>query len=120
MRIGELAQRAGVTTRALRYYEQQGLISSARRHNGYRDYDAGALTRVDNIRLLLDIGLSTSDIARFGGCLDNELRTEPTCAAALDSVEQRMHTVSARIADLTDVRDRLRAHLAEHRDRPVT
>ena len=39
MRIGELAERAGVSTRALRYYEEQGLISARRAHNGYRDYD---------------------------------------------------------------------------------
>ena len=57
MRIGELAQRTGTTTRALRYYEQQGLVDSQRQHNGYRDYDQAAIMRVRNIRMLLDIGL---------------------------------------------------------------
>jgi MerR family regulatory protein len=39
MRIGELAQRAGVSTKALRYYEQLGLVTPGCRPNGYRDHD---------------------------------------------------------------------------------
>ena len=39
MRIGELAKRTGVATRMLRYYEEQGLISTRRLDNGYRGYD---------------------------------------------------------------------------------
>ena len=38
MRIGELAQRTGVTTRALRFYEDQGLLTARRSANGYRVY----------------------------------------------------------------------------------
>lgn len=42
MRIGELARRTGVAARRLRYYEEQGLLSSDRSVNGYRDYDPQA------------------------------------------------------------------------------
>lgn len=38
MRIGELARRTGVSVRALRYYEEQGLLVPARAANGYREY----------------------------------------------------------------------------------
>ena len=38
MRIGELSRRAGVSQRALRYYEEQGLLRPARRSSGYREY----------------------------------------------------------------------------------
>ncbi|MGK3102774.1 MerR family DNA-binding transcriptional regulator [Streptomyces sp. WAC05858] len=51
MRIGELAKATGATTRALRFYEERGLLSSARAVNGYRVYDERAIQRVANIRI---------------------------------------------------------------------
>lgn len=115
MRIGELARCTGVTTRALRYYEQRGLLSSARLHNGYREYGPEAETRVRNIRFLLRAGLHTDDIRGFGTCLDTDLAHEAPCADELAQVEHRMLAVEGRIAELTDAHERLRAHLAQLR-----
>ena len=40
MRIGELAERAGISTKAIRYYEQVGILSPPdRTASGYRSYD---------------------------------------------------------------------------------
>ena len=39
MRIGEVARQAGVTIKAVRYYESLGLVSAQRLGYGYRDYD---------------------------------------------------------------------------------
>ena len=52
MRIGELAARAGVSTRALRYYEQQGLLSSTRSAAGQRHYGDNEADRVAYIQAL--------------------------------------------------------------------
>ena len=42
MRIGELAEAAGTTTKTLRFYEDQGLLPPAERTpGGYRDYKIG-------------------------------------------------------------------------------
>ena len=50
MRIGELAEAAGTTTKTLRFYEDQGLLPPAERTAaGYRDYTPDALARVDFI-----------------------------------------------------------------------
>ena len=44
MRIGELAQQAGISTKAIRYYEQIGILAPpARTPSGYRSYDQAAL-----------------------------------------------------------------------------
>ncbi len=63
MRIGELAEIAGVTTRTIRHYHHVGLLSEpVRRINGYRDYrlrDAVVLAR---IRRLAELGLSLDEI----------------------------------------------------------
>jgi DNA-binding transcriptional MerR regulator len=58
MRISELAERAGTSTRALRYYEEHGLLAARRASNGYREYDEVDLRLVREIRSLLDIGFA--------------------------------------------------------------
>jgi DNA-binding transcriptional MerR regulator len=63
MRIGELARVAGVSTRSLRYYEEQGLLPAERRGNGYREYDEQAVRQVAFIQDLYRAGLP-SDIIR--------------------------------------------------------
>ncbi|WP_114558423.1 MerR family transcriptional regulator [Desertihabitans aurantiacus] len=69
MRIGELSKRTGVATRMLRYYEEQGLISPRRSHNGYRDYDDYLVDRVQKIRGLIDSGIPTRIIGNILPCL---------------------------------------------------
>ena len=46
MKIGELATKAGVTNRAIRYYEELKLIKSNRLSNNYREYNKDALDKV--------------------------------------------------------------------------
>jgi DNA-binding transcriptional MerR regulator len=69
MRIGELARRTGVPARMLRYYEEQGLISSRRLSNGYREYDEYVVERVMKVRGLLESGIPTRIIADMLPCL---------------------------------------------------
>lgn len=59
MKIGELARRAGTTTRQLRYYEEQGLLAPDRTGSNYRDYDESAVETVRQIRLLVESGMPT-------------------------------------------------------------
>lgn len=60
--IGELAERAGVATSALRYYESEGLIASERSPGGQRRYARETLRRVAFIRVAQTVGLSLEDI----------------------------------------------------------
>lgn len=69
MRIGELAQRAGTTTRQLRYYEEQGLLAPSRTTGNYRDYDEQALETVRQIRLLVDSGIPTRVVRTLLPCV---------------------------------------------------
>jgi hypothetical protein len=61
MRIGDLAKRAGTTTRALRFYETQGLITARRSKNGYREYNDDDFQLVKEIQALQGIGFSLED-----------------------------------------------------------
>ncbi|WP_029089185.1 MerR family transcriptional regulator [Brevibacterium album] len=69
MRIGELAERSGVSIRSLRYYEEQHLLTPARLPSGYRVYDEPDVLRVRRIQVLLAAGLSTRRIVRVLPCL---------------------------------------------------
>ncbi len=62
MRIGEVAAKAGVSVRALRYYEQQDLLHSSRNPGGQRRYADGAVERVRLIQQLYSVGLTSRTI----------------------------------------------------------
>jgi DNA-binding transcriptional MerR regulator len=113
MRIGELARRAGTTTRALRFYESQGLLTAARAANGYREYGEDDLRLVTEIQALQTIGLSLDDTRPFVECLRAGHDTGDSCGdsievyrrklAEVDACLQRLGTLRAELADkLTD------------------
>jgi MerR family copper efflux transcriptional regulator len=115
MRIGELAEATGITTRALRYYEEQGLLTSRRTPAGYRAYDEPAARRVRNIRELLAIGFTIADVREFLGYLDRELPTVfadgGSCGTAMLVAQRRLAALSMRVDTLTTLRDQLAARL---------
>lgn len=61
--IGDVASRAGVSTSALRFYEEHGLIRSTRSAAGHRRYPADVLRRVSFIRTAQRVGLSLQEIS---------------------------------------------------------
>ncbi|WP_152366011.1 MerR family transcriptional regulator [Microlunatus speluncae] len=63
MKIGELAELAGTTTRAVRHYHREGLLPEPpRRPNGYRSYGVRDLVGLVKIRRLRDAGLSLAEV----------------------------------------------------------
>ncbi|MEC3914717.1 MerR family transcriptional regulator [Nocardia sp. CDC160] len=116
MLIGELAARTGTTTRALRFYEEQGLMTSDRTASGYRVYEETAVRRVTNIRDLLDTGFTVEDVRAFLPHLDRDLpevfHLEPRCTTGYAQVgAPRVAHLNERIAQLTELRDRLVARM---------
>jgi MerR family redox-sensitive transcriptional activator SoxR len=61
--IGELADRSGVATSALRFYETKGLIESERTAGNQRRYPRAALRRVSLVRAAQEVGLSLGEVA---------------------------------------------------------
>lgn len=113
VRIGELAAITGATPRALRHYEQAGLISSSRSDNGYRDYSSDAVARVHNIRYLLAAGLTLEDVQAFQLCLDGDMSTVRPSARGLRIARDRLAVLDARITAQTEARNRLASALEE-------
>jgi DNA-binding transcriptional MerR regulator len=116
MRIGELSRRTGVAPRLLRYYEEQDLLHPDRDGSGYRAYPASAGYRVQQIRGLLDSGLTTEIIRRILPFLDNpnEIHLPAECLTAETAglLQREADRLQQRIDCLTRNRDAIRAYLA--------
>src|SRR3954453_17709026 len=60
--IGEVSARSGMAASALRYYEEQGLITSSRTPGGAQRYPPSVLRRLAVIRAARNVGLSLPEI----------------------------------------------------------
>jgi MerR family copper efflux transcriptional regulator len=106
VRIGELARRAGVPTKTIRYYEGIGLIPEPpRTSGGYRDYERTAERRLSFIRPAQSVGLSLGEIREVLAFRD---RGERPCHHVLSLIEQHAADLSERIAALEAMRRDLR------------
>lgn len=107
MRIGELADAAGVTAKTLRYYETVGLLPPPdRTPNGYRDYPAHAVDRVAFVRHAQAAGLTLRQIREVVMVRDGG---RAPCRHVADLVADRLEEVQKRLRDLRATRDQLRS-----------
>ena len=70
--IGQVAGRSGVSPSALRYYEEQGLISATRTGGGARRYPRAVLRRLAFLRAAQNVGLSLGEIREALATLPDE------------------------------------------------
>lgn len=85
----EAARRLGVSAKALRLYEQRGLIAPARTAAGWRAYGPEEIARVGEIAALRELGLSLGQVARV---LEGDSESlEPALAAHQAALEGRVH-----------------------------
>lgn len=89
MKINQAAELAGITSKNIRFYEDQGLITPARDSgNGYRDYSMEDVEQLYRIKLLRMLGISCENIRRlqsceldFDKCMDDRVaELEKTCS----------------------------------------
>ena len=118
MRIGELAQRVGVSTDTLRFYERSGLLPNpGRAVNAYRDYDE---KDVEHIRLLIDLRrleIPLEDAARIASWCHTGHCGDTTTELPVLIARQRA-SIAERVAGLRELDARLEAlqkHLAKTR-----
>jgi DNA-binding transcriptional MerR regulator len=103
VRIGEVAAQAGVSVRALRYYEEQGLLDAERTASGQRRYPPGAVDRVRFIQNLYAAGLGSKAVLRILPCMEHGVLTEEMQERLLAERAR----VQAQLDELTETRDKL-------------
>jgi len=112
MQISELAEQAGTTPRALRFYEQSGLLTAVRDQRGYRSYDERDLAVVRQIRSLADIGFSLDETRPFVECLQAGNSCGDVCSGSIDGYRRKLTELDAAITELQAARDKIGAALA--------
>jgi DNA-binding transcriptional MerR regulator len=112
MRIGDVADRAGVSTRALRYYEEQGLLHSERTLSGQRTYPESAVERVKLIQQFFTAGLSSRTVVQLLPCVDSG-EASPEVFEVLAAERDRITSAMADLAAARDALDRM-IHIAHH------
>ncbi|MBW8087196.1 MerR family transcriptional regulator [Streptomyces hygroscopicus subsp. hygroscopicus] len=105
MRIGELAARAGVSVRSVRYYEQRGLLTSIRTPGGQRQYTEHDVDRIHFIQGLYAANISSRTIADIMPCADSP--SEHNSDAALERMARERERITAQIDELLRARDTL-------------
>lgn len=110
MRIGELADQGGVTTKTVRYYESIGLLDQpTRTPSGYRDYAIDAVERLRFIRDAQASGLSLSEVASV---LELKSAGQRSCAHTTSLLNEHLHDLDRQIERLQAARSTL-AELAD-------
>ena len=103
--IGDLSERSGVATSALRFYEAEGLLTSNRTESGHRRYHRDALRRVSFIRVAQRVGLRLEEIrSALSSLPENRTPTAEDWARLSASWRPRL---DAQISLLESLRDRL-------------
>jgi len=113
MRIGELAQRLGISTRTLRHYESLGLLPGRRAANGYRVYDEDDVRAVREIRTLVGLGFTLEDTRPFVECLRSGHARGGSCPDSAAMLRRKISEVDAYTERLRAVRDELGEQLAQ-------
>jgi MerR family redox-sensitive transcriptional activator SoxR len=110
--IGEVADRAGVNTSAVRFYERRGLLAADVRVSGQRRYREATLRRLVFIGMLQDAGLALDDIE---GIL-NAANVREWKAIA----RRRLEALDTEIAQMQQAREYLAGALLCRYDHPAT
>lgn len=106
MNISEVAERSGVPSKTIRYYEGIGLITALRTANGYRAFRARDLHRLTFLGRARALGFSIEDCRTLLGLWEDRNRTS---AEVRRVAEGQLARIDAKIADL----EAMRATLAE-------
>lgn len=106
MRIGELAERAGTTTKTLRFYEQAGVLPPPdRTPSGYRDYDPAVLDMLGFVKAAQAAGLTLAEIREVVAVREAQ---GPPCEHVAALLDRHATDLDARIADLQAARVEVR------------
>lgn len=109
--ISQLAEKAGIPTTTVRYYERIGLVEPEDRSEGnYRLYSRASLEKLKFIKAAQAIGFTLGDTRAL---MADESGSPPKCGAVQDLIEDRLTAIEERLNDLRHVRKVLKSALEQ-------
>jgi DNA-binding transcriptional MerR regulator len=130
MKIGELAERSGISAHTIRYYERIGLLPYAMRDSSrQRDYDASILVWLGFLSRLKTTGMPIREMLRYAALRARGAGTEAERKALLEAHRDRvrahvaelqacLHVLDTKIAGYGDPAEE-ETYDADHHQRPV-
>lgn len=110
--IGQLARLTGVSVRALRHYEQSGLLPAQRTAAGYRVFATEAVEHVGRIQVLLKNGFTLAQIQPVASMFELEpAGRRRICADVIRLYHDKLDELDGRIAALLSLREQAAARL---------
>ena len=100
MFINDVVKRTGLTKKAIRFYEDKGLLSVQRQINGYRSYSEDNILTLKKIKMLRSCGVSVSDIKLLFG---NMITVEELLIKRKKEVENEYGNYSSMFEDILDI-----------------
>ena len=109
LKIGTVAQRTGVRSSAIRYYEAHGLLPSQRLPNGYRVYDDDSITALRFVRRAQAFGMTLHEIRQL---LELSGRGQQPCVRVRELAFHHLQQVELKLRELQSLRRELRVLLS--------
>ena len=107
MNIGEVAKKAGLPPKTIRYYEDIGLVTPLRDTNGYRSFRDSDMHKLAFLGRSRRLGFTIEDCRTLLALWDDQDRASADVRAV---AKQHLDQIERKITDLQDIRDTL-SHL---------
>jgi len=107
LKIGELAQRTGISRDALRFYEKHGLITpTARTDSGYRPYSKSDVLRISFILSAKEVGFTLNEVHQL---LELEVtKDKKSCQDVKEFVDNKIQVVNQRLIEMKKIKQSLK------------
>jgi len=118
--IGKVAKAAGLSPKAVRYYEERGLLAPRpRTEGGFREYEEADVKRLLFIRRAKELGISLRQISDLLSCWP-DTSCAMTRPALKKVMRERLGELDAQIELLSNLRSQLKSELADIDRRPLS
>ena len=106
LKIGELAELAGISRDAIRFYEKHGLITpTARTESGYRFYSKSDVLRISFILSAKEVGFTLNEIHQL---LELEVtKDDKSCQDVKQFVDKKIQVVNQRLTEIKKIKQSL-------------
>lgn len=111
LRIGELAQRLGLTERTIRYYEELGLLDPVKRlEGGQRVYSDDDVRRLRFVQRLKTLGLSLQEMFELERLYRRHRSNREVLPRLIELLDTHLGKTDERVSELLSLRDEIRSY----------